>query len=144
MNRSTLGDDHDRDPLPDTPEIETLLLATRVPGPSDDHRDRVLGAMEVAATERRSILAAHRPTQSDFRARVLPEAIAGAAAALCVLVAPWLAGERGSAVASPAPEVPRVEVDAEDAPDVHLALELLAARRDRFAGMAPAIATLGN
>lgn len=141
---NAFGHDPDSDHVPFSRDIEGLLLATRPPEPSWGMRERVLASMEIAAEERRSILAAHRPIRPDPRSRVLPEAIAGVAAALCVLLAPWLAGERGSAAAAPAPEAVRLEAEADEAPDVHLALELLAARRERFAGTTPEIAALRN
>ncbi len=135
MNHFQPADDRDPESVPGTPQIEALLLATRGPVPSADFRQRVLVAMEVAASDRHSILAAHRPTRPGSRSRVLPEAIAGAAASLCVLVLAWQDGGRAPAPAAPAVVDVAPGSSAEEPPDVHRALELLDARRELFAAV---------
>lgn len=135
MNPFPCDDERRPDSGPDDVRIEFLLMATREPGPSADLRERVLASMVVAAVERRSILAAHPPRRSEGSSRVFPEAIAGAAAALCVLVMAWHDGRRAPAPAAPAVVDQRRETAADEPPDVHRALELLDARRNLFASV---------
>ena len=135
MNRFTVGVGPDPESSPETSEVEALLLATRSAGPDPDFRDRVLAAMELAAGERRSILVTHRPTRPDVRSRILPEAIAGAAAALSVLVVAWQDGGQGTIPAAPAVVDAPPEGAGDEPPDVHRALEMLDARRDLFASV---------
>jgi hypothetical protein len=146
MNRFDADDPDDRDPasgpasMPGDVAVESLLRARPLPVPNAGFRDSVLGAMEVAACERRLMLAsqARIAPAANPRQRLLPEIVAGIAAALVVSVVPWGSGSRTVV----APEV-TAAVPAEAAPrpvdepaDVRHALSLLDARRDLFAAVA--------
>lgn len=135
----------DRD---DTVGLEALLLAARRAAPPPAMRDRVLAAMDLAAVERGAMLAAHRrgePARPERERRQVPEAIAGVAAALVVVVMAWSGGGRVGVDAVPL-DLPaaRSTDHGEDPPDLHRALELLDARRGHFAGLVDAVASLPN
>lgn len=133
---SPLPDRDDRDAwdLPDASGVESLLSSARPAGPSAAFRERVLASMAVAAEERSVLVAEHRVPRRASRRRILPEAIAGAAAALVVLAACFVPLDRGDLAATPAEEVVAA-FSADEPPDVHRALELLDARRDLFAAV---------
>lgn len=135
-------------PAPDDADLETLLLAARHEAPPPVLRGRVLAAMERAAAERQAMLEGQRrpaPSRTARVRRVVPEAIAGAAAALVIVLAAFTGGdaagpdERGAV--SPAGRSATV---AEDPPDLHRALELLDARRGHFAALPDAAPSLPN
>ena len=106
-------------------DLEARLLAGRIPAPSETFRDRVLLAMEGADLERRTSLRSHGHAAAT--PRILPEVIAGVAAALLVLLAAWPPGERAQP-SSPAAALPSPAA----ASDVERSLELLEARRHRL------------
>ena len=142
----TLFDPHDGDDVvgPELPPsgdaIEAILRGRGLPVVDAGFRERVVVAMEGAALERRLMLAgqARFNPPSNPRWRLLPEMVAGIAAALVVSVLPWGSGS----LAVVTPEVPVVApaviapLAADEPPDVHHALALLDARRDLFAAVA--------
>ena len=142
-----LFDPHDGDDClgpesqPSGHAIEALLRGRGLPAPNDGFRDTVVVAMEEAALERRLMLAGARfAPASNPRQRLLPEMLAGIAAALVVSVVPWGSGSRSvvtpvATAAVPAAMTPR---PVDEPPDVHHALALLDARRDLFAAVAGA------
>ncbi len=141
-----LFDPHDADDSvgpesqPSGHAIEAILRGRGLPAPDAGFRERVVVAMEEAAWERRLMLAGQaRVTRgSNPRRRLLPEMVAGIAAALVISVVPWGSGSRAvvTPVATPAAPVVSTSVAADEPPDVHHALALLDARRDLFAAVA--------
>jgi len=119
--------------------IEALLRGRRLPVADDGFRDSVVVAMEEAALERRLMLAGARfAPASNPRQRLLPEMLAGIAAALVVSVVPWGSGSRAviTPEATAAAPIVIAPVVAVEPPDVHQALAMLEARRDLFAALA--------
>ena len=120
--------------------IEAILRGRGLPVPGAGFRDSVIVAMEEAALERCLMLAgqARFDHLSNPRRLLLPEIVAGIAAALVVCVVPWGSGSRAAVppVATAAAPVVSASVAADEPPDVHHALALLDARRDLFAAVA--------
>jgi hypothetical protein len=146
MNRFDADDSFDRDAaadaasMPSDLALESLLRGRLRPVPDAGFRDSVLGAMETAACERRLMLAsqARIAPAANPRQRLLPEMVAGIAAALVVSVVPWGSESRTvvtpvATAAEPAEVAPR---PIDEPSDVHHALALLDARRDLFAAVA--------
>jgi hypothetical protein len=129
----------DGDLLGGRAEIERWLDTCRAPAPPSDFRDRVLASMEVAAEERREMLADHGrlAALSRRRHRMVPEVVAGIVAALVVMLVPWMGSAGSGRPDRPADAVavPVAAMRADEPPDVHHALELLDARRDLFAAV---------
>ena len=119
--------------------IEALLRGRGLPAPNDGFRDTVVVAMEEAALERRLMLAGARfAPASNPRQRLLPEMLAGIAAALVVSVVPWGSGSRAviTPEATAAAPIMSAPLAPDEPPDVHQALAMLEARRDLFAAVA--------
>lgn len=146
MNRFDADDSFDRDAaagpasMPSDQALESLLRGRPRPVPVEGFRERVIGGMEEAALERRLMLAAqawNAPAASPRR-RLLPEMVAGIAAALVVSVVPLGSGSRAVVTpAVPAAVPAEVATRPNDEPsDVHRALALLDARRDLVAAVA--------
>jgi hypothetical protein len=122
-------------------DVEEILHALGRPGPGADFRTRVLASMEVAAEERRLMLADHgRLTAPEgTRAHRLPAWGAGLVALVVMVAAvkPWSAVTEGPLHAADAPSraVPgaRMALLSDEPADLHHALELLDARRELFA-----------
>lgn len=141
-----LFDPHDADDSvgpesqPSGHAIEAILRGRGLPMPDAGFRDSVVVAMEEAAWERRLMLAgqARGARGSNPRRRLLPEMVAGIAAALVISVVPWGSGSRSvvTPVATAAAPVVSASVAADEPPDVHHALALLDARRDLFTAVA--------
>lgn len=136
-------------PVPDgAADLETLLLAARHEAPSPALRGRVLAAMERAAAERQAMIEGQRrtaPARTAPARRVVPEAIAGAAAALVIVLAAFTGGDAaGPDERQSVPPAGRSATVAEDPPDLHRALELLDARRGHFADLRDSVASLPN
>ena len=112
----------------DVARIEALLLASRRAAPSEAFRTRVLDAMEAADAERRQVLSRRQDGgAAPGRPWILPEAVAGAAAAMLVLGLVW---QPKAQVAETRPEVGARPPAATG--DVERSLELLEARRHRL------------
>ena len=131
---------------PNCHAIEALLRGRGLPAPDAGFRDSVVVAMEEAAWERRLMLAGQAQVEQGVeqglnpRRRLLPEMVAGIAAAIVFSVVPWGSGSRSvvtpvATAAVPAAMTPR---PVDEPPDVHHALALLDARRDLFAAVAGA------
>lgn len=122
--------------------IEAILRGRGLPVPDAGFRDSVVVAMEEAAWERRLMLAGQTQGAQGLnpRRRLLPEMVAGIAAAIVFSVVPWGSGSRVAATPEAAAATPIViaPVVADVPPDVHHALALLNARRDLFAAVAGA------
>lgn len=146
MNRFDADDPADRDPaagpasMPSDLALESLLRSRPLPVPNAGFRDSVVGAMEVAAVERRLMLAgqARGAAAGNPRHRLLPEMVAAIAAALVVSVVPWGSGSRTVVAPVATAKVPAEAVSrpVDEPADVHHALALLDARRDLFAAVA--------
>ena len=122
--------------------IEAILRGRGLPVPDAGFRDSDVVAMEEAAWERRLMLAGQTQGAQGLnpRRRLLPEMVAGIAAAIVFSVVPWGSGSRSvvtpvATAAVPAAMTPR---PVDEPPDVHHALALLDARRDLFAAVAGA------
>lgn len=140
-----LFDPHDADDSvgpesqPNCHAIETLLRGRPLPVPDAGFRDSVVGAMEEAACERRLMLASEaRGAAAASPRRLLPELLAGIAAAIVVSLVPWGSGSRVAVTPEAAVAVPAEAVSrrGDEPADVHHALALLDARRDLFAAVA--------
>jgi hypothetical protein len=96
--------------------------------------------MEEAAVERCLMLAGQAQGAQGLnpRRRLLPEMVAGIAAAIVFSVVPWGSGSRSvvTPMATAATPIVSMPVVADEPPDVHHALALLDARRDLFATVA--------
>ena len=130
------------DSQPNCHAIEAILRGRGLPVPDAGFRDSVVVAMEEAAWERRLMLAGQTQGAQGLnpRRRLLPEMVAGIAAAIVFSVVPWGSGSRSvvtpvATAAVPAAMTPR---PVDEPPDVHHALALLDARRDLFAAVAGA------
>jgi len=143
-----LFDSHDADDClgpesqPSGHAIEALLRDRGLPAPAAGFRDSVVLAMEEAAVERCLMLAGQAQGAQGLnpRRRLLPEMVAGIAAAIVFSVVPWGSGSRSvvtpvATAAVPAAMTPR---PVDEPADVHHALALLDARRDLFAAVAGA------
>ena len=124
----------DGDLLGGGPQIEAWLGACRAPAAGEDFRARVLVSMEVAAEERRVMLAGHAEVVERPRDEppVLAAAFAVMAVVMLVIAGPWIVPAGGEVKTVAAPLRPSV-APSDEPPDVHHALELLDARRDLFA-----------
>ena len=141
-----LFDSHDADDClgpesqPSGHAIEALLRGRGLPAPAAGFRDSVVVAMEEAARERRLMLASQAQVAQGLhpRRRLLPEMVAGIAAAIVFSFVPWGSGSRSVVTPVATAAVPTVTatVAADEPPDVHHALALLDARRDLFATVA--------
>jgi len=141
-----LFDPHDGDDVvgpesqPNEQAIEAILRGRGVPVADAGFRDSVIVAMEEAALERCHMLAgqARFDPLSNPRRLLLPEIVAGIAAALVISVVPWGSGSRSvvTPVATAAAPAVIAPLAADEPPDVHHALALLDARRDLFAAVA--------
>ena len=120
--------------------IEAILRGRGLPAPAAGFRESVVVAMEEAAWERRLMLAGQAQVAQGLhpRRRLLPEMVAGIAAAIVFSVVPWGSGSRSVVTPVATAAVPTViaPVAADEPPDVHHALALLDARRDLFATLA--------
>lgn len=121
---------------PSATDIDALLGAMPPPAPPDAFRERVLVAMEHAAVERRAIVAAHRRAEAGRgtapRRPIRAESLAGAAAALTVLVAGWRQSPAPHAAEAPVAERRQESEAGVGEVDVERALALLDARRSRL------------
>ena len=126
----------DGDLLGGGPEIEAWLGACRAPAAGNDFRARVLASMEVAAEERRLMLA--EPREVVERPREEPPVRAAALAVMAVVLlgiaGPWMVPPGGEGKTVAAAQGPSV-TSSDEPPDVHRALELLDARRELFAAV---------
>ena len=97
-----LFDPHDADESfgpesqPSGHAIEAILRGRGLPVPDAGFRDSVVVAMDEAAWERHLMLAGQAQVArgSNPRRRLLPEMVAGIAAALVISVVPWGSGSR--------------------------------------------------
>jgi hypothetical protein len=143
-----LFDSHDADDClgpesqPSGHAIEALLRGRGLPAPAAGFRHSVVVAMEEAAVERRLMLAGQAQGAQGLnpRRRLLPEMVAGIAAAIVFSVVPWGSGSRSvvTPVATAAVPAAMTRRPVDEPPDVHHALALLDARRDLFATVAGA------
>jgi hypothetical protein len=128
------------DSQPNCHAIEALLRGRGLPAPAAGFRHSVVVAMEEAAVERCLMLAGQAQGAQGLnpRRRLLPEMVAGIAAAIVFSVVPWGSGSRAviKPAATAATPIVSMPVVADEPPDVHHALALLDARRDLFATVA--------